>query len=96
MPTSLAPSPMASVFTPRCLTSATTSAFCSGDMRQHTTALLRMAMVTNDSASPWLITIDSACPSITIASLPGFGVCATNNVTSEVGQYVVGWKKKTA
>mmetsp|Transcript_36314 Transcript_36314/g.89463 ORF Transcript_36314/g.89463 Transcript_36314/m.89463 type:complete len:244 (+) Transcript_36314:869-1600(+) len=37
MPTSLAPSPMASVMRPLSLTSPVTSAFCRGDTRQHTT-----------------------------------------------------------
>lgn len=43
MPTSLAPSPMASVMSPLALTRAVTCAFCSGDTRQHTTALQRSA-----------------------------------------------------
>lgn len=38
MPTSLAPSPIASVVYPELLTSAVTCAFCSGDTRQQMTA----------------------------------------------------------
>eukprot|EP00879_Flechtneria_rotunda_P030805 GHRR01033489.1.p1 GENE.GHRR01033489.1~~GHRR01033489.1.p1 ORF type:complete len:118 (-),score=15.14 GHRR01033489.1:1244-1597(-) len=38
MPTSFAPSPIASVVSPQVLTSAVTCAFCNGDTRQHSTA----------------------------------------------------------
>ena len=78
MPTSLAPSPMASVILPLSLTSLVTSAFCSGDTRQHTTEVHPLPSCRNLSARSSSSANESDRPSMTRqVSTPFFEVTAS-------------------
>mmetsp|Transcript_20084 Transcript_20084/g.50048 ORF Transcript_20084/g.50048 Transcript_20084/m.50048 type:complete len:201 (-) Transcript_20084:2312-2914(-) len=72
MPTSLAPSPMASVMRPLSFTRLVTSAFCSGDTRQHTTEVQPLPRERNRCASSFSRAKDSDRPSITSAMSTSF------------------------
>ena len=85
MPTSLAPSPMASVILPLSLTSLVTSAFCSGDTRQHTTDVHPLPSCRNLGARSCSRANDRERPSMTRqVSIPFFAVAASFSMPASI------------